>query len=296
MNISILNNFLDFSIKRKNKLTKMNFFSRLIFYPGMATQSILCFFLEKLNLSLPYKIKTFWGKRMNVILPEVISCDLRRFGFIEDSVASFIINNCSKGNTVIDVGSHFGFFSLLMSEVVGIEGNVHCFEPTPSTFSILKRNVSNMKNVFINQKAVLDEEIEIQLNDYGLASSAFNSVNNSREKKRSYKINQSQISVKTIRLDDYVLSNKLRPTLIKIDAESSEYRVLKGMDYILNKIRPNLCIELGDLSVDDVKSSREIINFLTERYGYKPYEISNGKLKPHKLREKYGFINLLFKF
>ena len=53
-----------------------------------------------------------------------------------------------------------------------------------------------------------------------------------------------------------VLSNKLRPSLIKIDAESSEYRVLKGMDYILNKIRPILCIELGDLNVDDVKSSR----------------------------------------
>ena len=107
---------------------------------------------------------------MKVILPEVISSELRRFGFIEDSVASFIINNCSKGNTVIDVGSHFGFFSLLMSEVVGNDGNVHCFEPTPSTFSILKRNVFNMKNVFINQKAVLDEETEIQLNDYGLAS------------------------------------------------------------------------------------------------------------------------------
>ena len=70
-----------------------------------------------------------------------------------------------------------------MSEVVGNDGNVHCFEPTPSTFSILKRNVFNMKNVFINQKAVLDKEIEIQLNDYGLASSAFNSINKSREKR-----------------------------------------------------------------------------------------------------------------
>ena len=47
---------------------------------------------------------------MKVILPEVISSKLRRFGFIEDSVASFIINNCSKSNTVIDIGSHFGFF------------------------------------------------------------------------------------------------------------------------------------------------------------------------------------------
>ena len=38
-----------------------------------------------------------------------------------------------------------------------------------------------------------------------------------------------------------------------------------------------------------------IIDFLIQRYGYKPYEISNGKLKQHKLREKYDFINLFFK-
>ena len=295
MNKNRLNNFLNISIKRKNKLIKMNFFSRFISYPDMLMQSILCFFLNKFNFSLSYKIKTFWGKRMKVVLPEVISSDLRRFGYIEDSVASFIINYCSNGNTVIDIGSHFGFFSLLMSEVVGQDGAVHCFEPTPSTFSILKSNVFKIENIFINQKAVLDKDAEIKFNDYGLTSSAFNSINNSREKKSIYKLNKSKVSVKTIRLDNYVLSNKLRPTLIKIDAESSEYKVLKGMDYILHEIRPILCVELGDLDVSNVKSSREIINYLIQRYGYKPYEIINGKLKPHKLREKYGFINLIFK-
>jgi len=295
MNKNRLNNFLNFSIKRKNKLTQMNFFSRFIFYPDMLMQSIFCFFLNKFNFPFPYKIKTFWGKRMKVILPEVISSELRRFGYIEDSVASFIINYCSKGNTVIDVGSHFGFFSLLMSEVVGNDGNVHCFEPTPSTFSILESNVSKIKNIFINQKAILDEDSEIKLNDYGLTSSAFNSVNNSREKKSARELNKSTVSVEAIKLDDYVLSKKLKPKLIKIDAESSEYKVLKGMHYILNEIRPILCVELGDLNVDNVKSSREIINLLTERYGYKPYEIINGKLKQHKLRDKYGFINLFFK-
>tara|TARA_B100000886_G_scaffold339305_1_gene304373 strand:+ start:570 stop:1460 length:891 start_codon:yes stop_codon:yes gene_type:complete len=295
MNKNRLNNFLNLSIKRKNKLIKMSFFSRLIYYPDMLMQSIFCFFLNKFNFSFPYKIKTFWGKRMKVILPEVISSDLRRFGFIEDSVAFFIINYCSRGNTVIDVGSHFGFFSLLMSEVVGNDGSVHCFEPTPSTFSILKTNVFEKENIYINQKAILDEDSEIQLNDYGLTSSAFNSINDSREKKSIHKLNQSKVSVRSITLDYYVISNKLRPKLIKIDTESSEYKVLKGMHYILNEIRPILCVELGDLDVDNVKSSREIINFLIERYGYKPYEISNGKLKKHKLREKYGFINLFFK-
>ena len=295
MNKNSLNDFLNLSLKRKSKLTKMNFLSRFIFYPDMLMQTIFCFVLNKFNFSFPYKIKTFWGKRMKVILPEVISSDLRRFGFIEDSVASFIINYCSRGNTVVDVGSHFGFFSLLMAEVVGNDGNVHCFEPTPSTFSILESNVSKLENIFINQKAILDEDSEIKLNDYGLTSSAFNSINNSREKKSIHKLNQSKVSVKAVTLDDYVLSNKLKPNLIKIDAESSEYKVLKGMHYILNDIRPILCVELGDLDVDNVKSSREIIDFLIEGYGYKPYEISNGKLKKHKLREKYGFINLFFK-
>ncbi len=295
MNKNSLNNFLNLSIKRKNKLTKISFFSRFIFYPDMLLQSIFCFFLSKFNFSFPYKVKTFWGKRMKVILPEVISSELRRFGFIEDSVASFIINYCYKGNTVIDVGSHFGFFSLLMSEAVGNDGNVHCFEPTPSTFAILESNVFNIDNIFINQKAILDKDSEIKLNDYGITSSAFNSINNSREKKSIHSLNQSKVSVKAIKLDDYVLSKKLKPNLIKIDAESSEYKVLKGMHYILNEIRPILCVELGDLDVENVKSSREIINFLIERYGYKPYEIKNGKLKRHKLREKYDFINLFFK-
>ena len=88
---------------------------------------------------------------------------------------------------------------------------------------------------------------------------------------------------------------KIKTYLIKIDAESSEYKVLKGMHFILNYIKPILCVELGDLDVGNVKSSREIINFLIEGYGYKPYEICNGKLKKHKPREKYGFINLFFK-
>ena len=201
MHKRILNNLLELNIKRKNKLTNISFFSRLIFYPDMIIQSFLCFLLNKLSISLPYQTKTFWGKRMKIILPEVISSDLRRFGFIEHTVASFIINNCSSGDEVIDVGSHFGFFSLLMSEVVGKKGSVHCFEPTPSTFSILKSNVFNIDNIFINQKAVLDKEIEIELNDYGLTSSAFNSIKNSREKKRINKLNQSKIFVKTTSLD-----------------------------------------------------------------------------------------------
>ena len=83
---------LNESIRRKKLITNKNFFSRLFFNPDMLIQTIFCYFLKKQNSFFSIKTKTFWGKKMNVILPEVVSADIRRFGFIEDSVASFIIN------------------------------------------------------------------------------------------------------------------------------------------------------------------------------------------------------------
>ena len=48
----------------------------------------------------------------------------------------------------------------------------HSFEPTPSTFSILKNNIKIEENIFINNNAIWDLETEIEFNDYGLSSSA----------------------------------------------------------------------------------------------------------------------------
>ena len=98
-----------------------------------------------------------------------------------------------------------------------------------------------------------------------------------------------------MRLDDYVREHKLLPKLIKIDAESAEYQVLKGMDYILSKIKPLLCIELGDLGINGVISSRKLIEFLMNNYSYRPYEIKDGKLSIHKIQENYKYTNLFFK-
>ena len=56
---------------------------------------------------------------MNVILP-VVSSDIRRFGYIEESVA-ILINYASEGDCLIDVGAHFGFL-LLMADMVGKNG------------------------------------------------------------------------------------------------------------------------------------------------------------------------------
>ena len=291
----IFQNLLKTSLKRKKLIANRSFIVRLFLNPDMLIQTLFCFFLRKQRSFFSIKTKTFWGRRMNVVLPEVISSDIRRFGFIEESVASFIINFASKGDCLIDIGAHFGFFSLLMRDVVGKNGSVHSFEPTPSTFLVLEKNTKFDSNIFINRNAIWDFNKVIELNDYGLTSSAFNSINESRDKKNNAQSPKIKIKVNAVKLDDYVRDNCIVPKLIKIDAESAEYQVLKGMDNILSKMDPLLCIELGDLGINNVISSKKIIEYLMNNYSYKPYEIKDGRLFIHKIKENYEYTNLFFK-
>ena len=138
---------------------------------------------------------------MLVVLPEVVSSDIYRFGFIEANVARSIIKFVSKNDVVIDVGAHFGFFTILMAEIVGSKGEVHSFEPIPSTFNVLKRNADFCQNIKINKQAIWRNNDHLYLNDYGLNASAFNSYRESRGVSNKVK---NRLKVRAINLDEYI--------------------------------------------------------------------------------------------
>ena len=71
----------------------------------------------------------FFGKRMLVILPEPVSVRIWRYGVFEPDVAFYLITCLRAGDTFIDIGGHFGFFSMLGRELVGQDGTVVTFEP-----------------------------------------------------------------------------------------------------------------------------------------------------------------------
>ena len=61
-------------------------------------------------------------------------------GFENDEV-SFTAKFLRKGDTFFDIGANIGLFSLTASNVVGNEGKIFSFEPSPKTFSRLKSNI-----------------------------------------------------------------------------------------------------------------------------------------------------------
>ena len=110
---------------------------------------------------------------MTIYLPE--AGNLYYFGFYEANLTNFMINALREGDTFVDIGAHVGFYSMLGSSLVGPEGSVLSFEPTPRTFAELSKNASQKANIAVFNSAVLDEETEIEFFDYGRRYSSFNS-------------------------------------------------------------------------------------------------------------------------
>jgi len=56
-----------------------------------------------------------------------------------------MIEIMKPGMVFFDVGAHYGYYSLLGSELVGEKGVVYSFEPIKSTFNILKNNITAVR-------------------------------------------------------------------------------------------------------------------------------------------------------
>jgi len=248
-------------------------------------------FLESVNLGHRLTTKTFWGGNIEVVLPEKVSTHIWRYGFFEKDVSLFLLGYLQEEMSYLDIGAHFGFFTMLGSHLVGETGRVLAFEPTPTTYQQLLRNVGERTNVETYNYAILDSDSEVIIKDYGLTYCAWNSLSQPRGKTGRLKT-KNHITVQAKHIDGFIGKDS-DIHLVKIDAESTEMSVLRGMARTLETQRPILIIEVGDFESDDEPTSRRIVNWL-QAVGYSPYELNNGNVMKHKPKEHYDYGNLLF--
>ncbi len=240
----------------------------------------------------PYRISfsTLWGTRMTCYLPE--GNTFYYYGYCEANMTSFLLRFLKPGNTFFDVGAHVGFYSMLASNLVGEKGRVHSFEPTPWTFSLLKKNTSSLKNVTINNNAVSDKKETLTFKDYGPGYGAYNSAH--EQGSSALSIVPSEIKVETVSLDEYAKAQGVRPDFIKLDAEGFEHILLKGMASLLDEHpRPLISLEVAG-GKEWESNTKESISYLMAK-GFLPYEMgTDGLIAPHSIREHYEYDNLLF--
>jgi FkbM family methyltransferase len=144
-------------------------------------------------------------------------------GIWEPEETQLILEQLRRGDTVIDVGANIGWYTILASRAVGDDGLVIAFEPDPTNFELLKRNVESngCRNVRLEQKALSNKPGSVTL--------FLHESNKGMHSLLSFKESEGSIDVEAVSLYDYLSANTRRIDFVKIDVEGAEAFVLEGM-------------------------------------------------------------------
>jgi FkbM family methyltransferase len=209
------------------------------------------------GLGSEQKAELFFGGAMTVVLPEVISEQIYTYGLFDEIVTGLVMRAVRKGDIVLDIGAHFGYFTLLFSHLVEEAGRVVSFEPTPSTFAVLTKNANSASNVTALNLAAGHQDGHLTISDFGLTYSAWNTLSASSRMPEKLKHPKARLNVQVIKLDDWCDRESIQPTFIKIDAENFETEVIAGLRNTLSRFMPHVLMETG--SKGAVEAGRTIL-------------------------------------
>ena len=152
-----------------------------------------------------------------------------RLGDWERAETATIRSLLRPGDTFIDVGANFGWYTVIASAAVGKEGRVIAFEPAPAALELLRLNVqaNGCENVTVEPKALSDRRGSLLLHLHE-SNKGSHSILPSKER-------QDTVTVEAVSLDDYLKGYPGEIAVVKIDTEGAEGFILDGMRDTLNR-------------------------------------------------------------
>jgi FkbM family methyltransferase len=158
-------------------------------------------------------------------------------GLAESEVVEFIASNLGLGDVFYDLGANIGFFTLIAARLVGPEGHVYAFEPSPRTAGALRGNVelNQLENVTVVEAAVSDRDGTMAFDEVGEVS---------QEARLIPRGGQGTTEVRIVAIDSFVGEGARQPKLVKIDVEGHENEAVHGMARTLRSARPIVVCEI----------------------------------------------------
>lgn len=164
-----------------------------------------------------------------MFLDHLDSLFLAKHGCHDPLVTCVLDQFISEGDTVVDVGAHIGYHTIIASELVGKTGRVFAFEPNPISFALLEKNidVNHCDNVTAVQKAVSDVVGTIELYISPTNTGDNMTCDNGCE------WHHTTVEVTTI--DEYFAGYNGLIDFVKLDVQGDEGNVLDGMVKTTNR-------------------------------------------------------------
>lgn len=195
----------------------------------------------------------------------------------------------TRAHVTFDVGAYVGFFSLLAAHA-NPAGQVFAFEPLPSVHKRLLRNVklNQLTNVrcFANAVGEMEGTAEFWHVDAETPTSSSLSFDFMQAAD-----NLVSTKVRVLTLDRFVKDKNIsRIELMKLDTESTEHQVLRGMTETLKRDHPIIFCEVlpergGEAPLEEILRS----------FGYRFYHLTpDGPIHHDKVEGHPEWLNYLF--
>jgi FkbM family methyltransferase len=185
-------------------------------------------------------------------------------GGYENAECRFEGRYVTAGMTVLDIGAHCGFHTLLLSKSVGPQGRVLAFEPSPFNLKRLRLHLAmnSCRNVKVLPWALGEEDESGTL--YEVKGNTV--LNSLRPQANTMAARPTVVAVKPL---DKVLGELRieKVDFIKLDVEGAELAALKGAERLLRAVpRPVILCEVQEETTRAWGySSREIVELLSAR-------------------------------
>ncbi len=277
-----MNNY-SIQLQKVEQLANAGKLSRLVHHPARYLYAMM---LSKLLYPLTHKgalknAPLFFGGEMQVLLPAATDIYLAggKTHSSEIRLARYMINQLAPGDSFVDIGAHFGYFTLLAASLVGDTGSVYAIEPARETFALLGENVAGKANVRIFHNAVSDKNEPVSFYEFPVLYSEYNTLVPDKFLKEGWtkKYNPQKTEVQAVTIDGFLQANDFTPAMIKIDVEGAEVQAVSGGEKTWTEKSPVLVMEFLDEGHDNTYTHAAAVMY---GYGYKSYMINEeGTLK-----------------
>ncbi|WP_274914799.1 FkbM family methyltransferase [Streptomyces sp. WZ-12] len=220
-------------------------------------------------------VRTRFGARMAVDTQDLIQRYLYLFGLWEPHLSHWLRRRLRPGDAFIDVGANIGYFSLLAAHLVGPEGKVVSIEAMPTFHRRLEQHLAlnDLGNVRTVNAAVSDAQRTLT---FILASS--------RNMGAASIVPYDGPAEITLDVEAQPLPALVKPEeiaaarVIKIDVEGAEGAVVRGLEPLLARLRPDaeITVEVTPERMARLGDSLDELLDTMARHGFHTYRLPNS--------------------
>lgn len=184
----------------------------------------------------------------------------------EKDVAKIMRQHLLSAHWFVDLGAHFGLWTLYADRLWNGKKPILAVEPSPA-FETLFKNTSGRKRISIEKKAVSDQIKTMKFFSQGTATSgslvqAITKINEGHQ--TGVPIQEDTIRCSTL---DEITKTFSGRGLVKIDCEGHEYKILKGAFENLRK-GTAFVVEIHPRQLKEEGDSPEMVYQLFADHGY----------------------------